>query len=57
MSTISAEILPVEAQAVETVSRLRALWHALRKKPLGLASALLLVVLVLTAVFADVLAP
>ena len=57
MSTVTADILPIEVQASDTVSRTRALWRVMRKKPLGLASALLLVVLVLTAIFADVLAP
>jgi peptide/nickel transport system permease protein len=57
MSTISAEILPVEVEAEETISRLRALWNVMRRKPLGMASALLLLGLVLTAIFADVLAP
>jgi len=57
MSTVSAEILPAEATPTETVSRLRALWAVMRRKPLGLASAGLLVLLVLTAVFADVIAP
>ena len=57
MSTISAEILPVSVEASDEVSRLRALWNVMRKKPLGMASAILLLVLVLTAIFADVLAP
>ncbi len=57
MSTISAEILPVEVEASDDVSRLRSLWNVMRRKPLGMASALLLLVLVLTAIFADVLAP
>ncbi len=57
MSTVSAEILPAEAAATETVSRVRALWAVMRRKPLGLASAGLLVLLVLTAIFADVIAP
>ena len=57
MSTVSAEILPAEAAPTETVSRVRALWAVMRRKPLGLASAGLLVLLVLTAVFADVIAP
>jgi peptide/nickel transport system permease protein len=57
MSTVSAEILPAEVEAAETVSRTRALWMVMRRKPLGLASAGLLVVLVFTAIFADVLAP
>ena len=41
----------------ESLSRLHALWTTLRRKPLGAASAALLAVLVLTAAFADVLAP
>src|SRR5262245_41465857 len=57
MATISAEILPAGAQASEEISRVRALWNVLRKKPLGMASAVLLLALVLTAIFADVLAP
>ncbi len=57
MSTISAEILPVEVEASDEVSRLRSLWNVMRKKPLGMASAILLLALVLTAIFADVLAP
>jgi peptide/nickel transport system permease protein len=57
MSTVSAEILPAEVAPTETVSRVRALWAVMRRKPLGLASAGLLVLLVLTAVFADVIAP
>ena len=57
MSTVTADILPVEVQTTETVSRTRALWNVMRRKPLGLASALLLLALVLTAIFADVLAP
>jgi ABC-type dipeptide/oligopeptide/nickel transport system permease subunit len=57
MSTVTAEILPVEEQHAETVSRGRALWAVMRRKPLGLGAAVLIVVLVLTAIFADVLAP
>jgi peptide/nickel transport system permease protein len=57
MSTISAEILPVEVAASDEVSRLRSLWNVMRRKPLGMASAVLLIALVLTAIFADVLAP
>ena len=37
--------------------RARALWRVLKRKPLGLASAAVLSILVLTAIFADVLAP
>jgi peptide/nickel transport system permease protein len=39
------------------ISRIRALWTTIRRKPLGAASAVLVAVIVLTAVFADVLAP
>jgi ABC-type dipeptide/oligopeptide/nickel transport system permease subunit len=42
---------------VRTVHRGAALWAVIRHKPLGLTSAAVLVLLVLTAVFADVLAP
>jgi ABC-type dipeptide/oligopeptide/nickel transport system permease subunit len=57
MATATADVLPAEEQPADTISRTRALWHVMRKKPLGLASAVLLLVLVLTAIFADVLAP
>ena len=57
MSTVTAQALPVQDIPLETVSRTRALWATLRRKPLGLISAALLVILVLTAIFADVLAP
>ena len=39
------------------ISRTRALARALRRQPLGAASAALIVLIVLTAIFADVLAP
>ena len=44
---------PVSAE----VSRWYALWHVLKRKPLGLASAGLIALMVFTAIFADVLAP
>jgi peptide/nickel transport system permease protein len=43
-------------EAVE-VRRGRALWTVIKRKPLGMASAALILLLVLTAIFADVLAP
>ena len=46
-----------EQPAAEKASRARQLWEAARRKPLGAVSAALIVVLVLTALFADVLAP
>src|SRR4051812_29937006 len=39
------------------ISRTRALARALRRQPLGALSAALIVVIVLTAIFAEVLAP
>jgi ABC-type dipeptide/oligopeptide/nickel transport system permease subunit len=41
----------------DQVSRIRALWTVIRRKPLGMVSAGLIIVLVLTAIFANVLAP
>jgi len=57
MATVTARALPVEEPPESTVSRGRALWTTLKRKPLGAASALLIAVLVLTAIFADVLSP
>jgi len=57
MATVTARALPVEETPESTVSRGRALWTTLKRKPLGAASALLIAVLVLTAIFADVLSP
>jgi len=51
-----ADALDAPASGV-TPGRARTLWRALKRKPLGLASASVLLVLVLTAIFADVLAP
>jgi len=41
----------------DQVSRIRALWAVIKRKPLGMVSAGLIIVLVLTAIFANVLAP
>jgi peptide/nickel transport system permease protein len=57
MATVTARVSDFEDQPAESVSRARALWVTMKRKPLGAASAALLVVLVLTAIFADVLAP
>jgi peptide/nickel transport system permease protein len=45
------------AEATVELGRARALWTVMRRKPLGAASAALIAVIVLTAIFADVLAP
>jgi len=46
-----------DAQEAVEVRRGRALWTVIKRKPLGMASAALILLLVLTAIFADVLAP
>jgi len=57
MSTAAAGVATLGEPEAQTISRVRSLWTAMKRKPLGAVSAALLVVLVLTAVFADVLAP
>src|SRR5262245_356694 len=57
MSTAAAGVATLEEPEAQTISRLRSLWTAMKRKPLGAISAALLVLLVLTAIFADVLAP
>ena len=57
MATVTARVSDFEAAPSFSPSRTRALWTAIRQKPLGAASAALLVLLVLTAIFADVIAP
>jgi peptide/nickel transport system permease protein len=56
MATVTAR--PADfAEPVASIGRLQALWTTIRRKPLGAVSAAVIVALVLTAVFADVLAP
>lgn len=57
MSTVAARVADFEEEPTATLGRGQALWHVIKRKPLGAASAVVLVVLVLTAIFADVLAP
>jgi ABC-type dipeptide/oligopeptide/nickel transport system permease subunit len=61
MNVIAAPVAPAppveEVEPGIEISRLRALWVTMRRKPLGAVSALLLVAIVLTAIFANVLAP
>lgn len=57
MSTATVPVPAFADQPVAAVSRARALWTVIRRKPLGMASAAVIVVIVLTAIFADVLAP
>ena len=56
MATVTAR--PADfAVPVGAVGRALALWTTIRRKPLGAVSAAVIVTLVLTAIFADVLAP
>jgi len=58
MTPATASVAAMDAPASEAMpGRARALWRVLKRKPLGLASAAVLSILVLTAIFADVLAP
>ena len=56
MSTLTERVAPLP-EPTESIGRVAALVSAMRKKPLGAASAGLIVVLLLTACFADLLAP
>jgi peptide/nickel transport system permease protein len=56
MATVTAR--PAEfAEPIGAFGRAQALWTTIRRKPLGAVSAAVIAALVLTAVFADVLAP
>jgi peptide/nickel transport system permease protein len=57
MATVTAEAAEFDVLPVERLGRGRALWATLKRKPLGTASALLIGVIVVTAIFADALAP
>src|SRR3989442_12735391 len=52
MSTVTARVAPFERQPTATPRRGEALWAVIKRKPLGLASAALLVLLVTTAMLA-----
>ena len=56
MATVTERVVSFE-EAPVVISRTRALLATLRRKPLGAASAALLVLIVFTAIFAEVLAP
>jgi peptide/nickel transport system permease protein len=57
MSTMTADISPFEEQTAAPLSRRQALWGVIKRKPLGIVSAALIALLVLTAIFANALAP
>jgi ABC-type dipeptide/oligopeptide/nickel transport system permease subunit len=54
---VTAPAAHFEAEPTVELGRARALWTVIRRKPLGAVSAALIAVIVLTAIFADVLAP
>ena len=55
MNVLAAPVQEIEAPI--EINRVRALWTTLRRKPLGAVSAAMIAVIVLTAVFANVIAP
>jgi len=57
MSAVTARALPLDQPPAEAIGWGRSLWVTIRRKPLGAASATLVLLIVLTAIFADVLAP
>jgi peptide/nickel transport system permease protein len=57
MATVTAPAGHFEVESTVELGRARALWAVIRRKPLGAASAALIALIVLTAIFADVLAP
>jgi peptide/nickel transport system permease protein len=57
MATATADLPVLKEQTTGTPRPGQALWGMLKRKPLGLASASLLGLLVFTAIFANVLAP
>ena len=57
MATATADISTFAEQMPAQLGRGQALWGVIKRKPLGMASAALIVLLVFTAIFANVLAP
>jgi peptide/nickel transport system permease protein len=55
--SVTARALSLQEPPAEAIGWGRSLWNTLRRKPLGAVSAALIAVIVLTAIFADVLAP
>jgi peptide/nickel transport system permease protein len=57
MATMMADISSFEEQITAPLRRRQALWGVIKRKPLGIVSAALIALLVLTAIFANALAP
>jgi peptide/nickel transport system permease protein len=57
MATVTAEAAELDILPAAGLGRGHALWATLKRKPLGTASAMLIGLIVVTAIFADALAP
>src|SRR4029453_16513406 len=57
MALATAPAQPFDEPVLAQISRGRALWTVIKRKPLGMVSAALLPAVVLPAIFANVLAP
>ena len=57
MALATAPAQPFDEPILAQISRGRALWTVIKRKPLGMVSAALILAVVLTAIFANVLAP
>jgi len=57
IATATAHVADFTESGTGALSRRHALWNSIKRKPLGAASAGVILVIVLTAIFADVLAP
>jgi len=57
MATVPAHAVTFDDPGAASIGRLQSLWRTIRRKPLGAVSAALLTVIVLMAIFADVIAP
>src|SRR5688572_13575694 len=57
MSTATADISTLADQTTAPLSRRQALWGVIKRKPLGIVSAVVIALLVFTAIFANILAP
>ena len=57
MSAATADISTLADQTTAPLSRRQALWGVIKRKPLGIVSAVVIALLVFTAIFANVLAP
>src|SRR5499425_45139 len=57
MAIATAPARSFDQPVTEQISRIRSLWTVMKRKPLGMISAGLILILVFTAIFAEVLSP